>query len=338
MTISAGGLTLERALTVGGIGRTESGELSPVTRAIYARQVKLAREWKHRELHSATPTFTPEQLAQYALYLVENGYARSTAGLAVRAIRWRHRVAGEPVPDGLPAAFVLRAADSTGDDHSVNAVDAPARRDPSELLTAFTSACRPGEPKGARDLAIVNLLFWSGITSEALSALDVIDVAAPADHPYLDLPIGGRRTVRLTHPAGPGHYATLCPVCSVGRWCDLLHEVDADIEVPLLRAVDKAGNIAGAERHGGRHGRGGRLHPKNINTVVLRNLAARAGLVDVLVSPAQALRLAGACAAYVAGDVDVRGAAVRAGYSPGSATFLKHLLQLTAPNREESPQ
>lgn len=344
MTDTAMTLTLERALTVGGIGLAPSGELSPVTRAIYARQAGLAHDWKRRELHSASNTFTPEQLAQYALYLVENGYARSTAGLAVRAIRWRHRVAGEPVPDGLPASYVLRAQDSTVDDQSgVNAAERPASRDPSELLSAFVSGCKPGEPKGVRDLAIVNLLYWSGMTVERLSELDLHDVAPdPGPRPLtvekrvIRLPINAAYTAELRHIPEPQHYATLCPVCTVDQWFDLLMPLADGLGEPLFRAVDKGGNVAGAERHGGRHGAGGRLHAKNINQVVLRNLAARAGLVDVLVSPARALRLAGACAAYVRGEVDAAGAAARAGYSPRSPLFTEHLLTLTAPHREDT--
>src|SRR5688572_20212258 len=99
MTEQVSTRALDRALTIGGIGRTATGELSAVTQGIYAGQVARAVAWKRDVLRSAVRTFTPEQVAHYALWLVEQGYARSTASLAVRAIRWSHRVAGEPVPD-----------------------------------------------------------------------------------------------------------------------------------------------------------------------------------------------------------------------------------------------
>lgn len=340
MTSTSSGL-LDRALTAGGIGRTADGELTQVSRAIYATQYGKACAWKAAELSSASRTFTPEQVAQYALWLVEQGYARATAGLAVRAIRWGHRVAGRPVPDGLPASYVLRGADLTSDRLvDVNDLTAPARRDPSELLTAFTSACEPGAPRGVRNLALVNTLYATGLPVGRLVELNVGDVMVRREslHSALiySLPVDdGRSTFRdMRHLLDPEHYATLCPACSMGNWLDLLGwgPVGQDTR-PLFRSVDKAGVINGTAESfcGPATAVDGRLHHRSVTSRILRPLAATAGLLDVLRSPVRALRLAGACAGYVRGEFDLDETARRAGYTPGSALLLRHLLDLTGP-------
>jgi hypothetical protein len=338
MTGQTADAALDRALTVGGIGRNPDGVLSPVTRQIYAALYGRACAWKLAELRSSSRTFTPEQVAQYALWLVEQGYARSTAGLAVRAIRWGHRVAGEPVPDGLPASYVLREAQDTPEDHAgVNDLDTPARRDPFELLAAFVSGCKPGTVKGQRDLAMINLLYHLGLTVDDMSALDLSDIGfepgteyrtvivmRPTDAAYLE----------LRHLPEPGHYATMCGACTVGRWYDLLKdEYNQPERSPLFRSMDRGHNLAGtADRAGGSPRPDGRLGPKSMTTIALRGVAVEAGIVEAIVAPAAALRIAGACAAYAAGDVDLAAAARRAGFTPGSAKFMQHLLELTAPD------
>lgn len=324
---------VDRALTIGGVGRTETGELSPVTKGIYAGQYRRAVAWKLAELHSSDRTFTPEQVAQYALWLVEQGYARSTAGLAVRAIRWDHRVEGKPVPDGLPA-YVLLGGDSTADHEAVNDLDSPASRDPTELLTAFASACRLGEPIGARDMCLVTLLYATGVSLDRLVALNIEDIQAEGTVLY-GVPVDDIRHVMLRHADPAEHDATICPACAVGRWLDELTAQGA-YTGPLLRSVDKAGNIAGTS--GGKAGGStadGRLRARGIPENILRPLARRAGLDDVARAPARALRLAGAAAAYARGELDLDQTARRAGYTPGSALLLKHLLELTAPQTRE---
>lgn len=322
MTSSTTSPALDRALTLGGVGR--HGELSEVTRGIYAHWHGRAAAWKRSEFGSSVRTFTPEQVAQYALWLVEQGYARSTAGLAVRAIRWWHRVAGEPVPDGLPA-YVLLSGDSTAADHErVNDLDAPASRDPLDLLAAMTAVCRPGEPKGCRDLAIINLVYAAGCGVEQLAALNLGDVQS------------GTLDVGLSHhDTGPGHYSSMCSPCTLLAWYDLVRArlVKNDPHAPLFRAVDKGGNVAGTgDPYAGLAGTG-RLAPPTISRKILRPLAAEAGLH--LASPTRALRLAGASADYIAGHLSLDQAARRAGYTPNSALMLRHLLDLTAPVRRE---
>jgi hypothetical protein len=338
MTGQTADAALDRALTVGGIGRAADRSLSPVTRGIYAALYGKACAWKLAELHSSSRTFTPEQVAQYALWLVEQGYARSTAGLAVRAIRWGHRVAGEPVPDGLPASYVLREAQDTPTDHAgVNDLDAPARRDPFELLAAFVSGCKPGTVKGQRDLALINLLYHLGLTVDDLSALDLNDVGlAPGDE-YRQVEImrpSDAAWLPLRHLPEPGHYATMCGACTVGRWYDVLdREYGQPQASPLFRSMDRGHNLAGtSDRAGGSPRPDGRLGPKSITTIALRGVAADAGIVEAITAPAAVLRIAGAAAAYAAGEIDRAAAARRAGFTPGSAKFAQHLLELTAPD------
>lgn len=326
---------LERALTIGGVGRTPTGELSPVTQGIYAGQMARAVAWKRDVLRLTGRTFTPEQVAHYALWLVEQGYARATAELAVRAIRWSHRVAGEPVPDGLPASYVLRGGDSTADDHGrVNDLDLSASRDPTELLTVFASACRLSQPIGARDMLLVTLLYETGMSIEAITALDVDDVHAAPD-PAGELAPG---PIILWHPEG-AHDSAICGACAVTRWRSHLRAQGARPGA-LFRSIDRGGNIAGT-RHakGGRSTPGdGRLRARGIPDKILRPLASRVGMVDVMRAPARALRLAGAASAYAAGRATLDQAARRAGYKPNSALFLQHLIELTAPlTREDTP-
>jgi len=345
-------MTLERALTIGGIGRSETRELSQVSKEIYATQWRKARAWKRGVLRSSSDTFTPEQCAQYALYLIEQGYARSTAGLAVRAIRWNHRVAGEPVPDGLPASYVLRGRDSTATDHDpVNDTEHPARRDPFELLSALVATCKPASAKGCRDLALMNLVYAGGFDTGQLSSLNVGDVhlgyeqnAEPHTVYHVPLLPSRDNVVTLRHTPRP-HYGTMCPVCTLGRWLDMLLDVTPRVpdDAPLFRSIDNGGNIAGTpDRKGGTTADGGRLAARSISPLVLRPRAADAGLLDVLTNPVKALRLAGAVAAYAAGEVDAAGAAIRAGYQPGSPLMLRELVDLagpamTAPAGEDTP-
>lgn len=332
---------LDRALTVGGIGRALTGELSEVSRGIYATQYGKAKDWKRAVLHSSTGTFTPEQVAQYALWLVEQGYARSTAGLAVRAIRWWHRVAGEPVPDGLPASYVLRGGDSTPGDHdAVNDTENAARRDPYELLAAFVSACKPGETKGQRDLALIHAAYSGGLSHVQISNLDIERVVIgpsegrPGRLRYW-LPYTIDTGVWLDHLTEQRHYATLCPACTTGRWLRALREA-GNRSGPVFRSVDKGGNIAGGmDRKGGTSAAQGRLAARSISPIVLRAVAFDAGLGEMIPNPLGALRLAGALAAYVNGDIDAATAATRAGHTPGSRLMLTHLIRATDNHRED---
>jgi hypothetical protein len=325
MTSSTTSAAFERALTLGGKGR--HGELSEVTRGIYAHWYARAAAWKRSEVGSSVRTFTPEQVAQYALWLVEQGYARSTAGLAVRAIRWFHRVAGEPVPDGLPA-YVLLSGHSTPADHeAVNDLDAPASRDPLDLLAAMTAVCRPREPKGRRDLAMINLVYAGGFNAEQLAALNMGDAYETG------------RLDHLPHHDGLGCYPSMCARCSVLAWYNLLvgRLGTWNTTDPLFRPVDKGGNVAGTDDpYAGQHAGTGRLAHTSISRKILRPLAVEAGLH--LDSPVRALRLAGASADYIAGVITLDDAARRAGYTPRSALMLRHLLDLTAPvRREDAP-
>jgi hypothetical protein len=339
---------LDRALTVGGIGRAPSGELSAVTRGIYAKQWGNACTWRAREYPAlsgvATRTFTPEQVAQYAIWLVEQGYARSTARLAVRAIRWYHRVAGMPVPDGFPATYVLRDGDSTADlSDDVNDQDRPARRDPIELLAGFASACRVTQAIGARDMCLITLLYETGLTLDMLGALDIESVEQGPqreDHlPTFLVPVAAGRRVLLSHGlvGDRGHDTELCAACCLYRWLLRLRLAGARTG-PLLRSVDKSGTIAATGvRKGGTVTADGRLRARGIPENVLRPLAHTAGMTELRI-PARALRLAGAAAAYARGDVSLDQAARQAGYTPGSPLLLTHLLELTAPAREDDPR
>lgn len=342
---------IDRALTVGGIGRAPSGELSPVTRDIYAGQYARACAWKNAEMPPLdgvpSRTFTPEQLAQYAQYKVQRGYARSTAGLALRAIRWGHRVAGLPVPDALPALYVLRGGEpSPGAPGDVNDLDSPARRDPTEILTAFASACRLDRTIGRRDLCLVTMIYATGLRLEGLAALDIEDITPVGGVNAYSVPIPPRRAggegsrIVLDCTAGyrdTTHAAPLCAACCLTAWRFELRRQGAQTGA-LFRSIDKADVIGGTSKaKAGGAGAGGRLRPRGIPESILRPLCVDAGLTAIRRAPARALRLAGAAAAYAAGEATLQQAAARAGYSPGSGLLLRHLLELTAPVREEQP-
>lgn len=344
---------IDRALTIGGIGRAETGELSPVTKDIYAGQYARACAWKNAEMPPTTGlasrTFTPEQLAQYAQFKVQQGYARSTVGLALRAIRWGHRVAGLPVPDALPALYVLRGGEpSPGSPGDVNDLDSPARRDPTEILTAFASACRLDRTIGRRDLCLVTMIYATGLRLEGLAALDIEDLTRvhTAGMNAWSVPIPPRRAggegsrVVLNCTAGETgieHAGALCAACCLAAWIFELRRQGARTGA-LFRSIDKADVIGGtAEAKAGGAGPGGRLRPRGIPESILRPLCVQAGLTSIRRAPARALRLAGAAAAYAAGEATLAQAAARAGYSPGSGLLLRHLLELTAPVREDNP-
>lgn len=338
MTTPNIGAALDRALTVGGIGRSDDLRLTPVTQGIYAKQYAKACDWKRTELRSSSRTFTPEQVAQYALWLRQQGYARSTAGLAVRAIRWGHRVAGEPVPDGLPASYVLRDGQSTPEDHpDVNDLDPSARRGASEVLAAFVAGCRTDTIKGRRDLAIVHAFYWGGLSADQVSALNLDDVQyAPGvefERHDVWLARPGGEGMHIGHLPEPGHYRSMCGACAISDWHDLLYtEYGQGPDTPLFRNTDRGHNVAGTlDRAGGNPTEGGRLRPRGLMSIVMPAIAAEAGLYHWTPSPARALRIAGAVAAYSAGAISLPQAALRAGFLPGSAKFRQHLLDMTAP-------
>ncbi|MEV4122893.1 hypothetical protein [Micromonospora sp. NPDC049645] len=325
---------VDRALTLGGVGRGIDGELSSVTRQIYAGQAKRANVWRRSELKLTDDTWTPEDLALYAEALIAQGYARATAELAVRSVRWYARVHGRPSPDGLPALYVLRGSDTTaGDDEPVNDLVSRASRHSGELLAAMASAVDIDNPvKADRDLALVALAYAAGVGNATACELNVGDLRAlPNDSGWsIDLP-GGRREV-VEHDQAE-HDLGVCPACRVGLWFNRLTAAGTgDSEaLPLFRSVDKAGNIGGAGvRKGGRvTDATGRLTSRSV-TRELRRLAVRAGLVDAVESPTRLLRLVGAVDAFRAGRIHLAGAAARAGYKPDSPVLARLLLGYTS--------
>lgn len=321
---------VDRALTIGGVGRASSGELSPVSKAIYAGQAARGDEWRRSELRLTDPTWTPHDLALYAEALIEQGYATATALLAVRAIRWSHRVHGRPVPDGLPARYVLRVEDDTAPGHAVNGTGPSARLLGADLLPALASATTPGTAKAARDVALVVLVYALGMTAEQLVALDLVDVQPPARTGRVYRVDGAA----LRHLVRCARGTAICPACSLRGWLDELRLADVTTG-PLFRSIDRGGNVGGAHRKGGRTSTdAGRLSPRGAGRE-LRRLVTVAGLADVVTHPIRDLRLAGALDAYRDGAA-LADVAARAGYRPDSPLLLRLLLD-TPHGRTDTP-
>lgn len=306
---------LEAAMTVTAQGRQEGGRLLKSTREHHARTWADADAWLRSEHWSlAAKPWTSETLALYAMNLLERGYAKSTTDGRLSAIRAGHRQRGWPVPDGVAAWYVLRGANDTARTRAK--VNSPVMR--RGALAAIAAELDPWENQGARDLCLVSLAWDVHAKVSELVRVEVEDVSELPDGLGLRVRLGGR-WLQVTHVHEP---ADVCPVEATQAWLRRLVEAGARTG-PLLRAIDKGGNIAGCGPHGGpRSGVGERLHDSAVRRIWAR-LVARSGLPAT--STPHDLRLGSALEAARNG-VPLADIVARGGWSPGNGDILVKLL------------
>jgi integrase/recombinase XerC len=140
--------------------------LSPNTASAYASDLAALAEFLHRGETSLLEVGYP-QLRRWLAHLTTRGYARSSLSRKAASVRtfysWAHR---RGLTTTNPAALLARPA--------------PASRLPSVLKPAEVARLAESppadDPIGARDRAIIELLYSSGLRVAELCALDVGDV------------------------------------------------------------------------------------------------------------------------------------------------------------------
>lgn len=259
---------LDAALTAVGRGRGEGGRLEPDTRRAYARAWAEAEAWV-RTVQSTVMPWSSETLAQYAVVLLEQGYAKSTVSGRLAAVKAKHRERGEPVPDGVAAWYVLRGANDTAPPGVK--VNTPR---PRRAVLAEIAASLDVRAQAARDLCLVTLGWDVHAGVRELVAVDMEDVAVLPDDAGLTLRLSSRgMTLAVEHLHDP---VDVCPVEATQAWLGHLRRAGAT-GGPLFRGVDKGDNIAGCGPHAGPAAADDRLSESGVRRIWAK-LVARARL------------------------------------------------------------
>ena len=158
--------------------------LSVNTRRAYAGALRRLDTWR------GTAPVDDASLAVYLGALFEAGRAPATAALAVAAVRFRAKLAGQPAPAGEATARVLGGYRRTAADRGRGQA-APLRAD--GLAAILATAARPrtdgrgvespttAHRRGRRDAVIASLLFMGGLRRSEVSALEWRDVSDARD-------------------------------------------------------------------------------------------------------------------------------------------------------------
>ena len=146
--------------------------------------------WRRLDAWRGTAPVDDASLAVYLGELFEAGRAPATAALAVAAVRFRAKLAGQPNPAGEATARVLGGYRRTAADRGRGQA-APLRAD--GLAAILATAARPrtdgrgvespttAHRRGRRDAVIASLLFMGGLRRSEVSALEWRDVSDARD-------------------------------------------------------------------------------------------------------------------------------------------------------------
>ena len=164
--------------------RLADASISVNTRRAYAGALRRLDAWR-----GAAPV-DDASLAVYLGELFEAGRAPATAALAVAAVRFRAKLAGQPDPAGEATARVLGGYRRTAADRGRGQA-APLSAD--GLAAILATAARPrtdgrgveshttAQRRGRTDAVIAGLLFMGGLRRAEVSALEWRDVADASD-------------------------------------------------------------------------------------------------------------------------------------------------------------
>ena len=154
------------------------------TRLAYAGALRRLDAWR------GTAPVDDALLAAYLAHVFEAGRAPATAALAVAAVRFRAKLAGQPDPAGECTARVLAGYRRTAADRGRGQA-APLSAD--GLAAILATAERPrtdgrgveshttAQRRGRTDAVIAGLLFMGGLRRAEVSALEWRDVADASD-------------------------------------------------------------------------------------------------------------------------------------------------------------
>lgn len=313
---------VDRALTVAGHARSTDGKLREKTMIKYQRAMtEFEAMCKDLRISTTVQGHTSETLAVYAEYLLQRGYATSTIEGRLTGVKAIHRVRGWPVPDGVPAWYVLRASDNTGDSAKVKNPVGWRAVVPRDALAAAVAVCDTSTAAGCRDAALATIAFAVLAKLPDLAGMDIGHVVpvgewAQGIEVVLD---GGRIAVAHEHDNPDA-----CAVCAVRRWIGVLAQHGATAGA-LFRPIDVTGNIGGcAPLAGGRVADGGRLTVRSVGRIWTK-LCIRANLPH---TTPLALRLGGAAHDLSQGEPLTE--VMRKGrWSPRSGTVAQRLVDTT---------
>ena len=164
--------------------RLADASLSRNTRRAYAGALRRVDAWR------GPAPLTDALLAAYLGAIFEAGRAPATAALAVAAVRFRAKLAGQPAPAGEATARVLGGFRRTAADRGRGQA-APLRAD--GLAAILATAERPrtdgrgvestttAQRRGRLDAVIAGLLFMGGLRRSEVAALRWADVTDARD-------------------------------------------------------------------------------------------------------------------------------------------------------------
>ena len=164
--------------------RLADASISLNTRRAYLGALRRLDAWR------GTAPVDDAALAVYLGELFEAGRAPATAALAVAAVRFRAKLAGQPDPAGEATARVLGGYRRTAADRGRGQA-APLRAD--GLAAILATAARPrtdgrgvespttAHRRGRLDAVIASLLFMGGLRRSEVSALEWRDVSDARD-------------------------------------------------------------------------------------------------------------------------------------------------------------
>jgi site-specific recombinase XerD len=210
-------------------------EKAEATRRAYRSDFRIFEAWCRGRDVSALPA-TPATVAAFLANDVEAGSRPSTLGRRVAAIRYAHKLAGQPVPtdDERVKATMRGIRRSVG--------TAPRKKAPATAERIIAMALSTGEDlKGLRDRALLLIGFAGAFRRSELVALDLEDLEEGE--------LGFRVTIRRskTDQEGVGQTIAIvrgsvaCPVAALKAWVSA-----AGITAgPIFRSVKKGGAVAG---------------------------------------------------------------------------------------------
>ena len=164
--------------------RLADASLSRNTRRAYLGALARLDAWR------GTTPLTDARLAAYLGAIFEAGRAPATAALAVAAVRFRAKLAGQPSPAGEATARVLGGYRRTAADRGRGQA-APLRAD--GLAAILATAARPrtdgrgvesnttAQRRGRLDAVIASLLFMGGLRRSEVAAVRWADVTDARD-------------------------------------------------------------------------------------------------------------------------------------------------------------
>lgn len=292
------------------------------TRRAYTTDWKAFEKWCREAGRTALPC-TAETLAEYVSHLADKGRAPAGISRAISSIRVAHDLSGHQPPRTAAARSVIKAYRNERADAGI-ANETPLPAMTVRQVKILAEAVDVTTAAGLRDRLII-VLGWAMMArrgelarlniadvTEVESGLDVLVRKAKADQ----LAVG--RKVAVPYGSDP----VTCPVRLMRSWTGLLSQRGIT-SGPLLRRIDRWGNIAGepGTACAGANPELVRMSGEAVRLIVVRT--AKAAKLETHLS-AHSLRAGGATGAYL-GDADLLSIGRHGGWRDGSPVLMRYI-------------